>query len=73
MSTDLSSLIEYHLAKKFFSLLSSGRVTPINYSEIFTLDNLAEGLNAIEQRRTWGKAIVRIQEPPAKTAAQAKL
>jgi len=59
--------------KDLLELLSSGRVTPINYSEIFTLDNLAEGLNAIEQRRTWGKAIVRIQEPPAKGAVQAKL
>ena len=55
-----------------FRLLSSGKVVPVNYSETFTLDNLAEGLGAIEQRQTWGKAIVKIQEPPSE-AVTAKL
>ena len=42
--------------------MESGRVKPINYSETYKLENLADGLKAIEQRKTWGKAIVQVRE-----------
>ncbi|KZT10980.1 alcohol dehydrogenase [Laetiporus sulphureus 93-53] len=44
------------------NLLSSGRVTPVVYTEVFPLERLADGLVAIEQRKTWGKVITRIRE-----------
>jgi len=43
-------------------ILKSGRVSPAVYSEIYTLESLAEGLRAIEERKTWGKAVVRVRE-----------
>lgn len=46
----------------FYSLVASGRVKPVTYSTTYTLENLAEGLKAIEQRKTWGKAIVQVRE-----------
>ena len=42
--------------------MASGRVKPVTYSTIYTLENLAEGLKAIEERKTWGKAIVQVRE-----------
>ena len=48
--------------KELLQLLASGRVNPVTYSQRYTLDNLAEGLKAIEERKTWGKAIVQIKE-----------
>lgn len=53
------------------SLFESGRVKPVNYSEKYTLDNIAEGLRAIEERKTWGKAIVQIR--PDDEPVRAKL
>ena len=43
-------------------LMESGRVKPVTYSETYKLENLADGLKAIEQRKTWGKAIVQVRE-----------
>ncbi|KAJ7462341.1 alcohol dehydrogenase [Mycena galericulata] len=49
--------------KGFLDLLSSGRVSPpVVYKERFTLDNLSDGLIALEGRQTWGKAVVRVKE-----------
>ncbi|KAH9949003.1 alcohol dehydrogenase [Amylocystis lapponica] len=42
-------------------LFSSGRITPVVYSEVFPLEKLSDGLLALEQRKTWGKVIVRIR------------
>jgi len=43
-------------------LLSSGRVKPVVYTEVFPLERLADGLHLLEQRRTWGKVVVRIRD-----------
>ncbi|KAF7315637.1 hypothetical protein MIND_00079200 [Mycena indigotica] len=54
-------------------LLTSGRVaTPVVYDKIYSLETIAEGLQALENRKTWGKAIVRIRED-TKQASKAKL
>jgi len=49
------------------SLLRSG-VTPVVYPEVYPLERLADGLGALENRKTWGKAIVRIKDEPTPTA-----
>ena len=33
------------------------------YPETFSLDKVADGLVAIEQRKTWGKVIAHVREP----------
>ncbi|KAJ6586955.1 NAD(P)-binding protein [Mycena vulgaris] len=49
--------------KAFLDLLSSGRVSPpVVYKQTYTLDTLADGLGALENRQTWGKVIVRVKE-----------
>lgn len=52
-------------------LLSSGRAQPVTYTEVFPLERLADGLGALEKRKTWGKVIVRIRDE--QTGAKAKL
>jgi len=49
-------------------MLQSGEVTPVVYPEVYPLERLADGLVALENRKTWGKAIVRIKEEPTPTA-----
>ncbi|KAJ7647303.1 NAD(P)-binding protein [Roridomyces roridus] len=49
--------------KILLDLLGSGRVPPpVIYQERFTLERLSEGLGALEGRKTWGKAIVKVKE-----------
>ncbi|KXN90586.1 Quinone oxidoreductase-like protein 2 [Leucoagaricus sp. SymC.cos] len=57
--------------KDILNLFASGKTQPVTYDQIFTLEQLAEGLGAIERRETWGKAVVRIKDE--KTSARAKL
>ncbi|KAI8975846.1 alcohol dehydrogenase [Trametes punicea] len=54
--------------RSLFDLFSSGRAKPIIYPETFPLDRLADGLVAIEKRKTWGKVIVHIREPETSQA-----
>ncbi|KAI0058587.1 alcohol dehydrogenase [Artomyces pyxidatus] len=54
--------------KELLELLSSGRVIPVVYTETYTLDTLVKGLDDLEKRKTWGKAIVRIREQPGEKA-----
>ncbi|KAI0785659.1 alcohol dehydrogenase [Abortiporus biennis] len=43
-------------------LLSSGRVKPVCYSEVYPLEKLGDGLHALESRKTWGKTIIRVRD-----------
>jgi NADPH:quinone reductase-like Zn-dependent oxidoreductase len=51
-------------------LIASGRVKPIIYEEIFPLDKVGQGLDAISARRTWGKPVLRIKEEQHSTVAK---
>jgi NADPH:quinone reductase-like Zn-dependent oxidoreductase len=44
------------------SLFAAGRIKPVMYSEIYPLERVADGLSAVEQRRTWGKVIIRVKD-----------
>jgi len=48
--------------KALLDLLSSGKIQPVTYNQIFSLERLSDGLGALERRETWGKAIVRVRD-----------
>ncbi len=56
-----------------YSLVSSGRAKPIVYPETFPLARHADGLAALEKRKSWGKVIVHVREPEAPPHSKAKL
>ncbi|KAF5354780.1 hypothetical protein D9756_005294 [Leucocoprinus leucothites] len=56
--------------KNILDLFASGRTTPVTYDQIFTLEQLVDGLGAIERRETWGKAVVRVKEERASEKAK---
>lgn len=45
-------------------LFTTGKLKPVIYHEVFPLDRLVEGLDAIAQRKTYGKAILHIKDEP---------
>jgi NADPH2:quinone reductase len=49
----------------YYSLIESGKLRPVVYSEIWPLERVADGLVALEKRKTWGKAVVRVREDDA--------
>ncbi|KAH7927154.1 NAD(P)-binding protein [Leucogyrophana mollusca] len=51
-------------------LLASGRIKPVVYSKVYSLDEVASGLRALEKRETWGKAIVRVKNEDRKASAK---
>lgn len=42
-------------------IFESGRVKPNVFEHVWPLEELANGLEALEKRRTWGKVIVRVR------------
>lgn len=44
------------------SMFASAQVKPVIFAEIYKLERLVDGLGALENRKTWGKAIVRVRE-----------
>jgi len=42
-------------------MIADGRIKPIVYKEVYSLEQLVEGLSALEKRQTWGKAVVRVR------------
>ncbi|KAH9173657.1 NAD-P-binding protein [Lactarius sanguifluus] len=49
--------------RELLELLASGRLKPVVYSGEYTLETLTQGLQDLENRKTWGKAVVRVREP----------
>ena len=54
---------------ELLALFASGRLKPVVYDGHYTLDTLTRGLQDLEDRKTWGKVVVRVREP----AVRAKL
>ena len=42
-------------------MISENRLNPVVYEQTYTLDTLVQGLDDLEKRRTWGKAIARVR------------
>ena len=51
-----------------YRLFESGKLQPVIYNKIYTLENVTDGLIALESRGTWGKAIARVREEGNMTA-----
>jgi NADPH2:quinone reductase len=45
-----------------FKLINEGKLKPVVYTERFKLEALPAGLEALEKRQTWGKAVVRVRD-----------
>ena len=48
--------------KDLLDMFAKGIVSPVTYTKSWTLEELAEGLGALERRETWGKAVIRVRE-----------
>jgi NADPH2:quinone reductase len=57
--------------KAILSMFASGQVKPVVYTDVYKLEQLVDGLAALEKRETWGKAIARVKEET--TSERAKL
>lgn len=56
--------------KELLDLLSQKRLSPVVYDKQYNgLEEIAGGLDDLEKRRTWGKAVVKLRDD----AATAKL
>jgi len=51
-------------------LLSSGKITPVVYPGIQPLERIGDALVALESRKTWGKAVVRVKDEDRKASAK---
>lgn len=43
-------------------MLAEGQLKPVVYDEEYRLEQVAEALGALEQRKTWGKAVLTVRE-----------
>ncbi|KAF8268474.1 hypothetical protein EI94DRAFT_1727604 [Lactarius quietus] len=50
---------------ELLELFASGRLKPVVYSGKYTLETVVEGLQDLENRKTWGKAVARVREQRA--------
>lgn len=59
---------EFLMLGVYHRLIESGKLKPVVYSEVWPLERVADGLVALEKRKTWGKAVVwvRKDDAPAK-------
>ncbi|KAI0306202.1 chaperonin 10-like protein [Multifurca ochricompacta] len=48
---------------EIFALFASGRLKAVLYPGRYTLETLSQGLQDLENRKTWGKVIARVREP----------
>jgi len=56
--------------KGIFDILSSEKVLPVVFPEVLPLEQLTDALAALENRKTWGKAVVRIRNEDEKHKAK---
>ncbi|KAK7053299.1 hypothetical protein VNI00_003925 [Paramarasmius palmivorus] len=56
--------------REVLELFKSKRVKPIVYSEIYPLEKISEALAALEHRKTWGKAVVRVREDDSRAKSK---
>ncbi|KAG1848603.1 hypothetical protein C8R48DRAFT_729864 [Suillus tomentosus] len=56
--------------EELLGLFASGRIKPIIYDKVFSLDEVTVGLDALERRQTWGKVIVRVKDEEQRIVAK---
>ncbi|ORY97757.1 hypothetical protein BCR43DRAFT_523878 [Syncephalastrum racemosum] len=52
--------------KALFELFESGKLAPAIYDKVYTLATIPEGLRAINERETWGKAVATVGSSDSK-------
>ena len=70
---ELLSLVPVQLPQAWsltlsFSLLASGTLRPVVYSEVFPLERISDGLAVLESRKSWGKVITRVRDDDSSNA-----
>ena len=48
---------------ELFALIASRQLKPLVYDGRYTLGTLTRGLQDLEDRKTWGKVVVRVRDP----------
>lgn len=56
--------------KELLELMNTNRVRPVVFDRVYTLETLVQGLDDLEKRQTWGKAVVRVQDEEEKEKAK---
>lgn len=51
---------------ELLALFTSGRLKPVVYNGHYTLGTLSRALQDLEDRKTWGKVVVRVRESSAR-------
>jgi len=51
---------------ELLALFASGHLKPVVYNGHYTLGTLNQGLQDLEDRKTWGKVVVRVRESSAR-------
>jgi NADPH2:quinone reductase len=51
---------------ELLALFASGRLKPVVFNGRYTLGTLAQGLQDLENRKTWGKVVVHVRESSAR-------
>jgi NADPH2:quinone reductase len=55
-----------------FKLLDSKKVTPVTFEPVYEgLDKVSQGLQDLEGRKTWGKAVIRVRDQQGKVVGGA--
>lgn len=51
------------MQKQVFNLLASKKLTPVTFEPVYEgLEQVPRGLVDIDERRTWGKGVVRVRD-----------
>ena len=59
------------MVKEVLELLGSGKVIPALYDPIFDgLEQVGKGLDDLDKRKTWGRAVVRVRKDDSKAKAK---
>jgi NADPH2:quinone reductase len=51
---------------ELLALFASGRLKPVVFNGRYTLGTLTQGLQDLENRKTWGKVVVHVRESSAR-------
>lgn len=69
LSADVSAKDIQHafqVVMEVLDLLSTGKLKPILYDKTYDgLEKVSEGLQDLENRKTWGKGVIRVRQNPS--------
>lgn len=51
-----------YITDRFYRMFGSGKLRPVIYHEIYSLDRLVDGLEALAKRKSYGKVILHIKD-----------